>query len=63
MIILHQSQGLDGSKEVDGKKQRDYWRSHQVPLRRWRNKPEHVLLLEEWMKSYKPEEAFNRQAD
>ena len=59
MIILRSPKGWTGPKEVDGKKAEDYWRSHQVPFAEMASKPEHVLLLEEWMKSYKPEEAFN----
>lgn len=59
MIILRSPKGWTGPKEVDGKKTEDYWRSHQVPFAEMATKPEHVLLLEEWMKSYKPEEVFN----
>lgn len=59
MIILRSPKGWTGPKEVDGKKTEDYWRSHQVPFAEMASKPEHVLLLEEWMKSYKPEEVFN----
>jgi len=53
MIILRSPKGWTGPK-VDGKKTEDYWRSHQVPFAEMASKPEHVLLLEEWMKSYKP---------
>jgi xylulose-5-phosphate/fructose-6-phosphate phosphoketolase len=59
MIILRSPKGWTGPKEVDGKKTEDYWRSHQVPLSEMAGKPEHVKLLEDWMKSYKPEELFN----
>lgn len=59
MIILRSPKGWTGPKEVDGKKTEDYWRSHQVPFAEMASKPEHVLLLEEWMKSYKPEEVFD----
>jgi xylulose-5-phosphate/fructose-6-phosphate phosphoketolase len=59
MIILRSPKGWTGPKEVDGKKTEDYWRSHQVPFAEMANKPEHVKLLEEWMKSYKPEELFD----
>jgi xylulose-5-phosphate/fructose-6-phosphate phosphoketolase len=44
---------------VDGKKTEDYWRSHQVPLTGIGSNPEHLKLLENWMKSYKPEELFD----
>ncbi len=59
MIILRSPKGWTGPKEVDGKKAEDYWRSHQVPFAEMASKPEHVRLLEEWMKSYKPSEVFN----
>ena len=37
------------------------WRAHQVPLAELREKPEHLRLLEEWMRSYKPEELFDEK--
>jgi xylulose-5-phosphate/fructose-6-phosphate phosphoketolase len=61
MIILRSPKGWTGPKEVDGKKTEDYWRSHQVPLSEMASKPEHVQLLEDWMKSYKPKELFNAE--
>lgn len=60
MIILRTPKGWTGPKEVDGQKIEDYWRSHQVPLADLAKKPAHVKLLEEWMKSYKPEELFDK---
>lgn len=59
MIILRSPKGWTGPKEVDGKKTEDFWRSHQVPLSEMASKPGHVQLLEDWMKSYKPEELFD----
>ncbi|MFH7030211.1 MAG: phosphoketolase [Heteroscytonema crispum UTEX LB 1556] len=59
MIILRSPKGWTGPKEVDGKKTEDYWRSHQVPFGEIASKPEHLKLLEEWMKSYKVEELFD----
>jgi xylulose-5-phosphate/fructose-6-phosphate phosphoketolase len=59
MIILKTPKGWTGPKDVDGKKTEDYWRSHQVPLSQMASKPEHLKLLEDWMKSYKPEELFD----
>lgn len=59
MIVLRSPKGWTGPKEVDGKKTEGYWRSHQVPLANMANQPDHVRLLEEWMKSYKPEELFD----
>ena len=60
MIILCTPKGWTGPKEVDGKKTEGSWRSHQVPFAEMATKPEHVKLLEEWMKSYKPEELFDQ---
>lgn len=61
LMILRTPKGWTGPKEVDGKKTEDYWRSHQVPFAEMASKPEHVQLLEEWMKSYHPEELFDDQ--
>jgi len=59
MIILRSPKGWTGPKEVDGKKTEDSWRSHQVPFAEMATKPQHIKLLEQWMKSYKPEELFD----
>ncbi|RMH08206.1 MAG: phosphoketolase family protein [Nitrospirae bacterium] len=59
MIVLRTPKGWTGPKEVEGKKIEDFWRSHQVPLSEMANNPEHIRLLEGWMKSYKPEELFD----
>jgi len=59
MIILRTPKGWTGPKVVDGKKTEGFWRSHQVPFAEMETKPEHMRLLEEWMKSYKPEELFD----
>ncbi len=59
MIILRTPKGWTGPKEVDGKKTEDFWRSHQVPFAELDTNPEHLKLLEQWMKSYKPEELFD----
>jgi xylulose-5-phosphate/fructose-6-phosphate phosphoketolase len=61
MIILRSPKGWTGPKEVDGKKVEGFWRSHQVPFAEMKSKPEHLRLLEEWMRSYKPEELFDEQ--
>jgi xylulose-5-phosphate/fructose-6-phosphate phosphoketolase len=60
MIILRSPKGWTGPKEVDGKKTEDYWRSHQVPFAEMTSHPDHVQLLESWMKRYKPEERFDQ---
>ncbi|MBA3366231.1 MAG: phosphoketolase family protein [Actinobacteria bacterium] len=58
MIVLRTPKGWTGPKEVDGKKTEDYWRSHQVPLAELAKNPKHLGLLEDWLKSYGPEELF-----
>jgi xylulose-5-phosphate/fructose-6-phosphate phosphoketolase len=60
MIILRTPKGWTGPKEVDGKKTEDFWRSHQVPFSEMADRPDHVKLLKDWMKSYKPEELFDQ---
>ena len=59
MIILRSPKGWTGPKEVDGLKTEGHWRSHQVPLSELDKKPDHITILENWMKSYKPEELFD----
>jgi xylulose-5-phosphate/fructose-6-phosphate phosphoketolase len=59
MIVLRTPKGWTGPKEVDGKKMEGYWRSHQVPLAEMHENPAHVKLLEQWMKSYRPDELFD----
>jgi len=59
MIILRSPKGWTGPREVDGKKVEGYWRSHQVPIAQLSTRPDHLRLLEEWMKSYHAEELFD----
>ena len=59
MIVLRTPKGWTGPKDVDGHKVEGFWRSHQVPMGGMHSNPEHVKLLEEWMKSYQPEELFD----
>ncbi|MBV9385977.1 MAG: phosphoketolase family protein [Chroococcidiopsidaceae cyanobacterium CP_BM_ER_R8_30] len=59
MIVLRTPKGWTGPKEVDGHKVEGFWRAHQVPMAEMHNNPAHLKLLEEWMKSYKPEELFD----
>ena len=61
MIILRTPKGWTGPKIVDGKPVEDTWRAHQVPLAELATKPEHLRQLEEWMKSYRAEELFDRE--
>ncbi len=59
MLVLRSPKGWTGPKQVDGKKTEGYWRSHQVPLANLATQPGHLALLEQWMKSYRPEELFD----
>ncbi len=59
MIVLKTPKGWTGPKEVDGLKTEGFWRSHQVPITDMESNPGHIKLLEEWMKSYRPEELFD----
>jgi xylulose-5-phosphate/fructose-6-phosphate phosphoketolase len=61
MIILRSPKGWTGPKEVDGLKTEGFWRSHQVPLSGIADKPGHLKLLEDWLKSYRPEELFDEK--
>ncbi|MBI5860774.1 MAG: phosphoketolase family protein [Rhodocyclales bacterium] len=58
MIVLRSPKGWTGPKDVDGLKTEGNWRSHQVPFSDM-EKTEHVLLLEVWMRSYRPHELFD----
>ncbi len=58
MIVFRTPKGWTCPPEIDGKKCEDYWRSHQVPMGDM-DKPEHIRILEQWMKSYRPEELFD----
>jgi len=59
MIVLRSPKGWTGPREVDGKRVEGTFRSHQVPLAKVRENPEHLRALEAWMRSYKPEELFD----
>lgn len=59
MIVMRTPKGWTGPKTVDGLKTEGFWRSHQVPITDMAKKPEHVALLEEWMKGYRPDELFD----
>jgi len=59
MIILRTPKGWTGPKEVDGLPVEGTWRSHQVPLSAVRDNPEHLAMLEQWMRSYRPGELFD----
>ena len=59
MIVLRTPKGWTCPKEIDGKRTEDYWRAHQVPMGEMQQNPSHVRILEEWMKSYRPDELFD----
>jgi len=59
MIVLRTPKGWTGPKVVDGQTVEGTFRSHQVPLSELAAKPDHVQILEKWMKSYHPEELFD----
>lgn len=61
MIVLRSPKGWTGPKEVDGVKNEGTFRSHQIPIQIDAEHPDHLQLLEEWMKSYKPEELFDEK--
>ncbi|MCL4105684.1 UNVERIFIED_CONTAM: hypothetical protein GTU68_023751 [Idotea baltica] len=63
MLILRSPKGWTGPKEVDGKQTEDYWRSHQVPFSAVRENSDHLALLEDWLKSYQPDELFDENGD
>ncbi len=60
MIIFRTPKGWTGPTIVDGLQIGGTWRSHQVPLAELATKPEHLTLLEQWLKSYRPEELFDQ---
>ncbi|EJW12695.1 Xylulose-5-phosphate phosphoketolase [Rhodovulum sp. PH10] len=59
MIVLRSPKGWTGPKELDGKRVEGFWRAHQVPIGDPRDNPEHLKLLEAWMRSYRPDELFD----
>jgi len=59
MIVLRTPKGWTCPKQIDGKRTEDYWRAHQVPMGDM-DKPAHIKILDQWMKSYKPEELFTK---
>ncbi len=59
MIVLRSPKGWTGPEEVDGHKVEGFWRAHQVPLAGMHNNPAHLKQLEDWMRSYRPEDLFD----
>jgi xylulose-5-phosphate/fructose-6-phosphate phosphoketolase len=61
MLVLRTPKGWTGPHEVDGRLVEGTWRSHQVPMTDVRTNPAHLALLEDWLRSYRPEELFDEQ--
>ena len=61
MLVLVSPKGWTGPKTVDGKPVEGTWRAHQVPLDKVRENPEHLRLLETWLRSYRPGELFDER--
>jgi xylulose-5-phosphate/fructose-6-phosphate phosphoketolase len=59
MIVLRSPKGWTGPKDVDGHKVEGFWRAHQVPLSGIHDNPAHLQMLEDWLRSYRPEELFD----
>jgi xylulose-5-phosphate/fructose-6-phosphate phosphoketolase len=61
MLVLRSPKGWTGPRELDGLPVENSWRSHQVPIAHPRDKKEHLQALEDWMRSYRPEELFDER--
>ena len=61
MIVLRTPKGWTGPDKVDGVQVQGTFRAHQVPLAGVRENPEHLRMLEQWMRSYRPEELFDER--
>ncbi len=61
MLVLRTPKGWTGPAEVDGLPVEGTWRSHQVPIADVRGNAAHLRLLEEWLRSYRPEELFDER--
>ena len=59
MIVLRSPKGWTCPKEIDGRPAEGSWRAHQVPMGEMHEKPEHIAILEQWLRSYRPEELFD----
>ncbi|HXU38155.1 MAG TPA: phosphoketolase family protein [Blastocatellia bacterium] len=61
MIILRSPKGWSAPREIDGHYLEGFWRAHQIPLGDIATNPGHLKVLETWMRSYKPEELFDKE--
>jgi xylulose-5-phosphate/fructose-6-phosphate phosphoketolase len=60
MIVLRSPKGWTGPKRVDGHRVEGFWRAHQVPVTDVQKNPEHLKIVETWLKSYRPDELFDK---
>jgi xylulose-5-phosphate/fructose-6-phosphate phosphoketolase len=63
MLVLRTPKGWTGPKIVDGHPVEGTFRSHQVPVAEVRSSPQHLTILDEWMKSYHPEQLFDENGN
>ena len=61
VIVLRSPKGWTGPKEVNGHKVEDFWRAHQVPVLDPETNPVSLKLVEDWLRSYRPEELFDEK--
>lgn len=61
MIVLRTPKGWTAPKEIDGHRLEGFWRAHQVPIADVKKSPEHLQILETWMRSYRPDELFTTE--
>jgi xylulose-5-phosphate/fructose-6-phosphate phosphoketolase len=61
MIVLRSPKGWTGPAEIDGLPMEGTWRSHQVPMTDVRTNPDHLRVLEEWLRRYRPDELFDEE--
>jgi xylulose-5-phosphate/fructose-6-phosphate phosphoketolase len=61
MIVLRSPKGWTAPRDIDGHHLEGFWRAHQVPVADVKANPAHLKLLEQWMRSYKPEELFDAE--
>src|SRR5246500_750252 len=60
MIVLRTPKGWTGPKVVDGQRIEGTFRAHQVPIDAFASHPDHIKILEDWLRSYRPDELFDR---
>ncbi|KAI9035017.1 phosphoketolase family protein [Aspergillus affinis] len=60
MIVLRSPKGWTAPKDVDGKRLEGFWRAHQIPITDVNTNQKHLKVLEDWMRSYKPDETFDK---